>query len=59
MEILGFEPEELRRLLSMRQEIAELAERQHSPAQIMAILKLRGAARRMGRIQITKTSNDP
>ncbi|WP_247320902.1 hypothetical protein [Bradyrhizobium sp. 141] len=59
MEILGFEFDELRRMLAMKEEIEELAARHHSPAQILAVLKLRAAARRMGRLQIAKTSNDP
>jgi hypothetical protein len=59
MEILGFKPDELRRLLEMREEVAELIERHHSPAQIVAVLNLRRTARRMSRFQTMKPSNDP
>lgn len=59
MEILGFEPGELRQLLALKDEIEQLAKGQRSAAEVLAILRLRRVAREMSRFRTMTPSNDP
>lgn len=59
MEILGFEPGELRQLLALKEEIKQLAKGRRSAAEVLSILRLRRVAREMARFRTMKPSNDP
>lgn len=59
MEILGFEPAELRQLLALRDEIEELRKNRRSAFEVLTVMRLRRVARDMARSRTTTPSNDP